>query len=62
MGIIEEVLKNKEEILIKLLEVMEGKEASASVNLDGIELAVGKSAIKLKGSVEFTFVPIKEKG
>lgn len=62
MGIIEEILKNKEEILVRLLQVLEGKETSARVNLDGIEFKVGKSAIKLSGNVEFTFVPIKKKG
>ncbi len=61
MGVIEELLKNKEEILIKLLEVMEGKEAKARVNLDGIELSVGKSSIKLNGEIEFTFVPLQKK-
>jgi len=61
MGIVEEILKNKEEILIRFLQVMEGKEASAKVNLDGIEFKVGKSAIKLNGNVEFTFVPVRGK-
>lgn len=61
MGIIEEVLKNKEEILVRLLEVLEGKETRARVNLDGIELTVGKSAIKLNGEIEFTFVPLDKK-
>ncbi len=61
MGIIEEVLKNKEEILVRLLEVLEGKETKARVNLDGIELSMGKSTIKLNGEIEFTFVPLDKK-
>ena len=61
MGIIEEVLKNKEEILVRLLEVLEGKETRARVNLDGIELSMGKSSIKLNGEIEFTFVPLDKK-
>ena len=61
MGIIEEVLKNKEEILVRLLEVLEGKETKARVNLDGIELSMGKSTIKLNGEIEFTFVPLQKK-
>ncbi len=61
MGVIEELLKNKEEILVRLLEVLEGKETRAKVNLDGIELSVGKSTIKLNGEIEFTFVPLDKK-
>lgn len=61
MGVIEEILKNKEEILVKLLELIEGKEAKATVNLDGIEFHIGKSAVKLKGNVELTFVPFDNK-
>lgn len=60
-GMIEEILKNKEELLLRLLDVLEGKEAKARVNLDGIEFDVGKSKVKLEGTVEFTFVPY-EKG
>ena len=59
--ILEEILKNKEELLIKLLDVLEGKEAKARVKLDGVEFKVGESTVKLEGTVEFTFVPY-EKG
>ncbi len=59
MGLIEEILKNKEELLVKFLEILEGKESRAKVNLDGIEFHIGESAVKLKGTVEFTFIPIK---
>ena len=59
--ILEEILSNKEELLIKFLEILEGKEATANVNLDGIEFNVGKSVVKINGNVEFTFVPFKEK-
>lgn len=59
MGILEEILKNKEEIIIKFLQVLEGKEVKTKVNLDGIKFNVGKSTVKLEGEVEFTFVPPK---
>lgn len=61
MGFIEEILKNKEELLVKFLSIMEGKETSASVNLDGIKFDVGGTAIKVNGNVEFTVVPSKKK-
>jgi hypothetical protein len=60
MSLIEEILKNKEELLVKFLEILEGKETRAKVSLDGVEFHVGKSAIKLNGSVEFTFVPLED--
>jgi hypothetical protein len=61
MGIIEEVLKNKEEILVALLKVLEGKESRARVNLDGVKFNVGKSSVKMEGEIEFTFVPLENK-
>jgi len=61
MGVIEEVLKNKEEILVALLKVLEGKEARARVNLDGVKFNVGKSTVKMEGEIELTFVPLDEK-
>ena len=61
MGIIEEILKNKEELLVKLLEIMEGKESRATVDLNDVEFHVGKSLVKLKGTLEFTFIPIEKR-
>jgi hypothetical protein len=57
MGMIEEVLKNKEELLTKFLSIVEGKETKANVSLDGIEFKVGNTAVQLNGNVEFTVVP-----
>ena len=61
MGIIEEILKNKEEILIKLLQLMEGKESRAKIDLDGVEFHVSNSTVRMKGTVELTFVPIEQR-
>jgi hypothetical protein len=61
MGIIEEVLKNKEEIIVALLKVLEGKETRARVNLDGVKFNVGKSSVKMEGEIDFTFIPLEEK-
>jgi len=58
--LIEELLKNKEEILVSFLKILEGKEAKAKVRLDGIELKVGSTALKLDGEIEFTFVPFEK--
>ena len=62
MGIIEEIIKNKEELLIRFLQVMEGKETGVKVNLDGVKLKIGNVTVALKGDVEFMFVPFREKG
>jgi len=60
MGIIEEILKNKEELLVKLLMFLEGKEAKTKINLDGIGFKVGETTVSLQGDVELTFVPKKK--
>ena len=61
MGLIEELIKSKEDLLIKLLQVIEGKETGIRVNLDGVKFNVGDVNIKLKGDVEFTFIPFRDK-
>lgn len=61
MGLMEDIIKNKEELVTKLLDVLQGKEATARVNLDGVKFNVGKVTIKLSGEVDFTFVPPKSK-
>ena len=61
MGIVDDIVKNKEELLLKFLDVVSGKEASARVNLDGVAFSVGKSKVKLQGQVTFTLIPQKKK-
>lgn len=61
MGMIEEILQNKEELIIKFLQIIEGKEARAKVNLDGVVFHVGNSAVKMDGTVEFTLIPVENK-
>jgi ribosomal protein L10 len=61
MGLMGEIIENKEELVVKLLDVLQGKEATARVKLDGVKFNVGKVAIKLSGEVDFTFVPPKPK-
>ncbi len=61
MGVIEEIVKNKEEILINFLRVMEGKEATAKVNLDGVKFKVGDAWVKMDGEISFTLMPPKAK-
>ena len=60
-GIIEEILKSKEELIVALLKVLEGKETRARVKLDGVKFNIGSSSVKMEGTVEFTFVPIEER-
>jgi len=60
-GILEEILANKQEILVALLKVIEGKQARAKVNLNGVKFNVGQSVVKMEGSIELSFVPLEGK-
>ena len=60
-GLIEELLKNKEDLLASLLTMLEGKEARAKIDLDGIVFTLGKSKVQVEGKVEFTFIPLENK-
>jgi hypothetical protein len=61
MGIVEEIVANKEELLLKFLDVVSGKEATARVNLDGVKFNIGNSKVKLEGQISITLVPSKKK-
>lgn len=61
MGVFEEIVKNKEELFIKILQILEGKETKTKVNLDGVEFNIGNSQIRVNGNVEFTIVPFVKK-
>ncbi len=56
MGIIEDIIKNKEELITKFLDVLSGKEATTRVNLDGVQFNIGDNKIKLEGQISFTLV------
>jgi hypothetical protein len=61
MGVIEEILKNREGMIEKFLDVLSGKEATAKVNLDGVQFNIGKSKVRLEGEISFTVIPGKKK-
>jgi hypothetical protein len=61
MGVFDEIVKNKEELFLKVLQILEGKETKTKVNLDGVEFNIGKSKVKVNGNVEFTIVPFVKK-
>jgi hypothetical protein len=61
MGVFEEIVKNKEELFLKVLQILEGKETKTKVNLDGVEFNIGNSKVKVNGNVEFTIVPFVKK-
>ncbi len=60
MDILQELLKNKEQLLLKALDFMEGKETGTKLNLSGIEFNVGNTLVKLSGEVEITLVRQKQ--
>ena len=41
--------------------MLEGKEARAKIDLDGIVFTLGKSKVQVEGKVEFTFIPLENK-
>ena len=61
MGVLEDIVKNKEQFLEKLLEILEGKEMRTKLNLNGVEFKIGESKVKVNGSVEFIMVPCEDK-
>ena len=61
MNVIDEIIKNKEELFVKILQILEGKETKTKISLDGVEFTLGSSKIKADGAIEFTIVPFADK-
>ncbi len=60
MGVLEELVKNKEDLLLTFMKIIEGKEAKAKINLEGVKFMAGNTEITLDGSIEFSVIPIKK--
>ncbi|MBI4163442.1 MAG: hypothetical protein HY512_01150 [Candidatus Aenigmarchaeota archaeon] len=60
MDILQELLKNKEQMLLKVLDYMEGRETSTKLNLSGMQFNLGNTLVKLNGEVEITVVRQKQ--
>jgi hypothetical protein len=56
---LEQVLKNNEDLIIRFLEILQGKETKARVNLDGMKFRIGKTDVLVNGTVELSVVPSK---
>jgi len=61
-GVVEEIIKNKEEIIEKVITLLEGKETNTSLNLDNIKFTIAKNIeITVDGKINFTITPLKKK-
>jgi len=61
-GVVEEIIKNKEEIIEKVITLLEGKETNTSLNLDNIKFTIAKNIeVTVDGKINFTITPIKKK-
>jgi hypothetical protein len=58
----EEIIKDKEELIKTFLKLLEDKEAKAKLDLSGVEFHIGKSAVRVEGSIHITFIPLEKKG
>ena len=62
MALVDELLKNKEELFFKVLQFMEGKEASTKINLDDIKFRISNLEVKLKGEIEVSVIKLVDSG
>ncbi len=60
-NLMEALMKNKEELLIKFLQILEGKEAKGEVDLGGVSFKVGEANVELSGKINFSVRPSGKK-
>jgi hypothetical protein len=58
---LEQILKNNEDLILRFLDILQGRKTKAKVNLDGIRFKVGKTDIEVNGMIELSINP-KGKG
>jgi hypothetical protein len=58
-GVLEELLKSKEDLLVTFMKIIEGKEAKAKIDLQGVKFMIKGMEIRMDGAVEFTVIPLK---
>ncbi len=51
----------KSQIIETIFKMLEGKEARARINLNGMKFNIGKSQVQLAGSVDITFIPLEKR-
>ncbi len=61
MGIVEEIVANKEEFISKIIGMLEGRETNTKLNLDNIEFKVGEAKVRVNGKVEVSIAPFAKK-
>lgn len=57
---LEDILKDKEELINTMLKLLEGREARATLDLDGISFKLGKSTVAVNGKLQLTFIPVEK--
>jgi len=61
MGVFEEMIQNKDELIAKILQLLQGREAKTKINLDGVEFKIGDVALKVDGKIDITIAPFAKK-
>jgi len=54
MGFIEEILAKNSGLIVKFLDLVEGQEVKTKVDLNSVQFAVGKTIIKMSGTIDLT--------
>ena len=61
MGVFEEIIQNKDELIMKIIQILQGRETKTKINLDGVEFKLGEVGIKVDGKLEITIAPFAKK-
>jgi len=61
VSLIKELLEENGSLLEKIMVLLEGREARADINLNGMELKAGKTRVKLAGVIKVTVSQSKKK-
>lgn len=48
-------------MILQVLELLQGKETKAKIDLNGVAFNIGKSKVTLEGKIEFTLVPLAKR-
>lgn len=59
--VVKTLVKTEEDLIMRVLDVIAGRETSAHVNLKGVRFMAGKTEVKLDGDITVAVTPVKKK-
>ncbi len=60
-NVLEELLRNRQDLLLKVVDILQGREAKARIDLNGVSFHLGETIVKMEGNIQFSVTPLSKR-